>query len=99
MGCVSGDSATTPASWPTPRRRSGPCPVCGSCEHPAPASRGDDPITDKRIAEAEAARKAAMTTDREASAVLRAAEQSLADAVARAAGKDIAEAEAEPSGV
>jgi exonuclease SbcC len=72
-----------------------PCPVCGSCEHPAPASRGDDPITDERIAEAEAARNAAMASDSEASAVLRAAEQSLADAVARAAGQDVAAAEAE----
>ena len=72
-----------------------PCPVCGSCDHPTPTPRGDDPITDGLVADAEAAREAAIAADSRASAALRAAEQTLADAMARAAGLSVAAAEGE----
>ena len=72
-----------------------PCPVCGSCEHPAPTPRADDPVTDDRVDKAEMAKDAAITGDSAANAALRAAEQKLADAAGRAAGQSVAEAEAE----
>ncbi len=72
-----------------------PCPVCGSCEHPSPTPRGDDPVTDELVVQAEAARTDAITADSQASAALRDAEQKLADAATRAAGLSVAAAEAE----
>jgi exonuclease SbcC len=76
-----------------------PCPVCGSCEHPAPTPRGDDPVTDERIAAAEAAKDAAVSADAAAAASLREAENALVDASARAAGRSLGQAEADVAAV
>ncbi|MGC5170588.1 AAA family ATPase [Microbacterium sp. DT81.1] len=63
------------------------CAVCGSLEHPSPAPRGGDPVTPEAIAEAEAAKGAALAADVAATRHLRAAEQATADAAARAGGQ------------
>ena len=62
------------------------CAVCGSVEHPSPASRGGDPVTPEAISSAEQVKDAAVASDADASQRLRAAEQATADAAARAGG-------------
>lgn len=47
-----------------------PCAVCGSTSHPAPASRGDDPVTVDDIDAADAARAAATAAYETANAAL-----------------------------
>ncbi|MDF2507240.1 MAG: hypothetical protein K0Q52_1099 [Microbacterium sp.] len=71
-----------------------PCPVCGSLEHPAPATH-TDPVSPEDIAEAETDRDVAAQRERElssASSTLRAGQ---AVATARADGRNIDHAEAE----
>ena len=71
------------------------CAVCGSTEHPAPASASDDPVTADEIAQAEAARDGAADLERAESERARDARAAHADAAARAAGETAASLEAQ----
>lgn len=66
-----------------------PCAVCGATAHPAPAARGDEPVTDELLAEAEAQRDAALAAERAASDAARAARDAHAHAAARAGGEGV----------
>lgn len=70
------------------------CPVCGSVEHPDPATH-TDPVSPDDIAEAERIRDAAAQQERELSAVSSNLRAELAAVTARADGRSIDEAEAE----
>lgn len=61
-----------------------PCTVCGSIEHPHPAPRGDDPVSDDDIAAAEGARDAAMKALTAAATEAQQVREAHADARARA---------------
>lgn len=54
-----------------------PCPVCGGCEHPAPAARTDDHVTPEMLEAAENARSGAETVLDAASQRLAALEERL----------------------
>ena len=69
-----------------------PCDVCGAREHPAPAVRHDEPVTDELIDAAEAAKAAAVRTDRDATNRLHETRRAWTDAAARAAGLSVADA-------
>ena len=69
-----------------------PCPVCGSHEHPAPATHSD-PVSPDDIADAEAARDAAAQRERELSSASAAVRADLAAASALADGQSIERAE------
>lgn len=71
-----------------------PCAVCGSTEHPAPASHSD-PVSAEDIDEAEAVRDAATRAERDAGALVAAVRAELAAATARAETRTVEVAEAE----
>ncbi|MGW9158760.1 AAA family ATPase [Microbacterium sp. NPDC055665] len=71
-----------------------PCPVCGSLEHPAPATHAD-PVSPEDIAEAENARDVAAQRERELSSVSSTLRAELAAATARADERDIEQADTE----
>lgn len=71
-----------------------PCAVCGSTEHPLPASGHDDAVDDASIASAESARDAAIAAEREAGEGALAARRAHAAAAARAGGSALADLEA-----
>ncbi len=52
-----------------------PCAVCGSTEHPRPARRAGDPVTDDDLAEAERARDVAAAAEKQAAGVAHEARQ------------------------
>ncbi|WP_448390231.1 AAA family ATPase [Microbacterium aurum] len=52
-----------------------PCAVCGSNEHPRPAHRAGDPVTDDDLAEAERARDVAAAAEKQAAGVAHEARQ------------------------
>ncbi|APZ33513.1 AAA family ATPase [Microbacterium aurum] len=52
-----------------------PCAVCGSTEHPRPARRAGDPVTDDDLAEAERARDIAAAAEKQAAGVAHEARQ------------------------
>ena len=64
-----------------------PCAVCGSREHPAPAARTDDPVTDAEVTAAEELKNAAAERDRVASDIARVTRDAHALAAARAGGE------------
>lgn len=70
-----------------------PCMVCGAVEHPAPAARRDDPVTQGDIERASADKDTAIQRDAAATAALRSARAAHADAAARAGGLDVTTAE------
>ena len=70
------------------------CPVCGSLEHPAPATHSD-PVSAEDIAVAEATRDDAARHERERAATVSIVQAELAAARARADGRSIEQAEAE----
>ncbi len=70
------------------------CPVCGSQEHPAPASHAD-PVSGEDIEAAEAARDAAAQQERELVAASAALHAELAAATARSEERSVEQAEAE----
>jgi len=72
-----------------------PCPVCGGAEHPRPAERGAEPVTDDAFAAAEAAKDTAAAAEREARDAATAARDDAAAARARAGGKGVDELDAE----
>ncbi len=61
-----------------------PCAVCGGLDHPAPAPRGDDPVSADDIESAEARVVVAVSLQREASEALAAVRQAAAGARGRA---------------
>ena len=65
------------------------CPVCGSLEHPAPASGAHDAVTRERVDAQEQQVDAAATTERAALERLRDAEESLRSLEAAAGGPDV----------
>ena len=69
-----------------------PCPVCGSHEHPVPATHSD-PVSSDDIEAAEAARDVAAQRERELSATSSAIRADLAAATALADGQTIDQAE------
>ncbi|MBT2484875.1 MULTISPECIES: AAA family ATPase [unclassified Microbacterium] len=71
-----------------------PCPVCGSPEHPQPATHSD-PVSADDVAEAESARDAAAANERDAAARSSALRAELAAAETRADGRSIEQAETE----
>ncbi|MFK3676608.1 AAA family ATPase [Microbacterium sp. NPDC090218] len=71
-----------------------PCPVCGSVEHPSPATHSD-PVSPDDIAEAESTRDAAAQRERELSAAASSLRAELAAVTARADGRSIEQAETE----
>ncbi|WP_091035433.1 AAA family ATPase [Microbacterium oxydans] len=71
-----------------------PCPVCGSLEHPAPATHVD-PVSPEDIAEAEKARDAAAQRERELSSASSTLRAELAAVTARADGRSVDQAETE----
>lgn len=71
-----------------------PCPVCGSHEHPSPATHAD-PVSADDIAAAENTRDAAAEAERTASATSAALRAELAGAEANADGRSVEQAEAE----
>jgi len=66
-----------------------PCAVCGSREHPHPATGNDAPVTDAQLAEAEQRKNTAVEEDRLASDAARIARDDYALASARAGGEDV----------
>lgn len=70
------------------------CPVCGSLEHPMPATHAD-PVSPEDIALAEDARDVAAQRERELSSRSSALRAELAGLTARADGRDVSRAEAE----
>ncbi|WP_307487249.1 AAA family ATPase [Microbacterium trichothecenolyticum] len=66
-----------------------PCAVCGSREHPAPATGGESAVTDDQVAEAENRKNAAIDADRLASDAARIARDDHALAAARAGGETV----------
>ncbi|MEU1971214.1 SMC family ATPase [Microbacterium sp. NPDC019599] len=66
-----------------------PCPVCGSAEHPHPASASDEPVTDDVIAAAETAQEAAADAARVASERARDARAAHQESSARAGGEAV----------
>ncbi|NJI59818.1 SMC family ATPase [Microbacterium oxydans] len=75
-------------------RPENPCPVCGSLEHPAPATHVD-PVSPEDIAEAEKARDAAAHRERELSSASSTLRAELAAVTARADGRSVDQAETE----
>lgn len=71
-----------------------PCPVCGSLEHPQPATHSD-PVSADDVAAAEATRDIAAADERDAAAKASAVRVELAAAETRADGRSIEQAEAE----
>jgi len=71
------------------------CAVCGSTEHPAPATRGDDAVSVDDIEVADAARVAATAAYEAANTALAAADRAHADAQKDAGGRAAEELEAE----
>lgn len=71
-----------------------PCAVCGSTSHPAPAGRGDDPVTVDDIERADATRRDATAAYETANAALAEADRAHADAQKDAAGGTADELEA-----
>jgi exonuclease SbcC len=65
-----------------------PCAVCGSLEHPHPAPRADEPVTDEELEVAAQQEDDAREREREAAAIAAEARTAHADATARAAGMD-----------
>ncbi len=72
-----------------------PCAVCGSTSHPHPAAQGDDPVTDERLAAAEAARDEAASAAATAGEHARSIRARHAEAAARAGGRTVEVLEAE----
>jgi len=66
-----------------------PCAVCGSREHPHPATGNDAPVTDEQLAAAEERKNTAVEEDRLASDAARIARDDHALASARAGGEDV----------
>lgn len=75
-------------------RPENPCPVCGSLQHPAPATHVD-PVSPEDIAEAEKARDAAAQREHELSSASSTLRADLAAVTARADGRSIEQAETE----
>lgn len=71
-----------------------PCPVCGSLQHPSPATHSD-PVSPEDIDHAEGARDGAAQREREVSSTASALRAELAAATARADGRSIEQAERE----
>ncbi|MFF1540625.1 AAA family ATPase [Microbacterium sp. NPDC058269] len=71
-----------------------PCPVCGSLDHPTPATHSD-PVSPEDIALAEEARDAASQKERELASSASTLRAELAAATARADGRDVERAESE----
>ena len=63
-----------------------PCAVCGSTEHPRPAHRAGDPVTDDDLAEAERARDVAAAAEKQAAGVAHEARQRHATVRERSGG-------------
>ncbi len=70
------------------------CAVCGSTDHPHPATATDEPVTDSDLAAAERAKDAAATVERAAADTARSARAAHAEAAARAGGADASAAAA-----
>jgi exonuclease SbcC len=66
-----------------------PCAVCGSREHPHPATGDDAPVTDEQLAAAETLKNTAVEQDRLASDAARIARDDYALAAARAGGEGV----------
>ncbi|MDQ1075749.1 MULTISPECIES: SMC family ATPase [Microbacterium] len=66
-----------------------PCAVCGSREHPNPATGDDAPVTDEQLAAAEVRKNTAIEQDRLASDAARIARDDYALAAARAGGESV----------
>ncbi|GAA1854672.1 AAA family ATPase [Microbacterium koreense] len=64
-----------------------PCAVCGSTEHPHPATPDDDPVTDEMLAEAERARDEAAERARDAADTAHVIRDEHAAALSRAGGQ------------
>lgn len=71
-----------------------PCPVCGSLEHPSPATHSD-PVSPEDIDHAEEARDAAAQRERELSSTASAVRAEFAAVTARADGRSVEQAERE----
>lgn len=67
-----------------------PCPVCGACDHPAPAAPSDELVTDAAMTAAEERKATATEQDRLASDASRVARDAHALAAARAGGESVA---------
>ncbi len=68
-----------------------PCAVCGGTEHPAPAPRGDDPVSADDIDAAEARVALAVSQQRDASEALASVRQAAAGARGRAGERSAAQ--------
>ncbi|KTR94772.1 hypothetical protein NS220_07920 [Microbacterium testaceum] len=66
-----------------------PCAVCGSREHPHPATGNDAPVTDEQLAAAEERKNTAVEEDRLASDAARIVRDDYALASARAGGENV----------
>jgi exonuclease SbcC len=66
-----------------------PCAVCGSIDHPHPATANDDPVTDDVLAVAELGKDEAAAQERAAAEGARAARAAHAVVSARAGGDDV----------
>ncbi len=73
----------------------GPCPVCGSCEHPAPAAHQASPVTEQAQRRAEVAQQATEADRERARDLVHAGEQKLAALLAVTGGKPADAAAAE----